>query len=69
MVVATRYADLPSGLARQLAALSEGTCPRHLAPLRATGWCPPCQCWWTADYREHVVITTYPFPGIREPEP
>jgi hypothetical protein len=61
--------DLPPRLAADLASLSEGMCPEHGTPLRVTGWCVTCQCWWSADFAEHTVTTNYPFPGNREPEP
>jgi hypothetical protein len=59
--------DLPPRLAADLAALSEGTCPEHGTPLRVTGWCVACQCWWRAVFPRQVVISEYPALGSRRP--
>jgi hypothetical protein len=60
---------MPRTLEGDLAALSEGACPEHGTPLRVTGWCPACQAWWSADFPERTVITDYPGPVTRPPEP
>jgi hypothetical protein len=55
---------------RAILSLSEGMCPEHGSTLRASGWCPACHLWWSANFREQTVTATYPFPecGVY-PEP
>ena len=51
-----------------IAAVSEGFCPHHRTPLRATGWCPECGTygsWWSIEHEnpaEPLVVITYANP-------
>ena len=56
-------------LDQALAAVSEGMCPNHLTPLRASGWCVLCQLWYHADFPAQTVIADYPIPVTRPAEP
>jgi hypothetical protein len=50
--------------------IDAGWCPQTMTPLRSTGWCIDCQIWWTVEGEQrNVVVSRYPFPGIRDPEP
>jgi len=50
--------------AAEMAAVSEGCCPRHGGHLAADGWCRRCAAWWRIDRSRNAVIMEFPDAGV-----